>query len=67
MFLLLDRAVGLGGPVPESLGDDSWLISTRFPSTTYLAAAAAVTVVGKPWLGRSWRRTADRRPASLSS
>ena len=60
VFLLLDRAVGLGGPVPESLGDDSWLISTRFPSTTYLAAAAAVTVVGKPWLGRSWRRTADR-------
>ena len=62
VFLLLDRAVGLGGPVPESLGDDSWLISTRFPSPTYLAAAAAATVVGKPWLGRSWRRTADRRP-----
>ena len=60
VFLLLDRAVGLGGPVPESLDDDSWLISTRFPSPTYLAAAAAVTVVGKPWLGRAWRRTADR-------
>ena len=60
MFVLLDRAVGLAGPVAEALDDDSWLISTRFPSPTYLAAAAAVTVVGKPWLARAWRRSADR-------
>jgi len=59
-YLLVDRAVGVAGPVPKALDDDSWLLSTRFPSPTYLAAAAASTVVGKPWLARAWRRAADR-------
>ncbi len=58
---------GSAGPVPEALGDDSWLISTRFPSPTYLAAAAAATVVGKPWLAGAWRRAADRAPGRSSS
>jgi uncharacterized protein (TIRG00374 family) len=61
LFVLLDRAIGLPGRAPGSLGDeDSWLISARFPSTAYLAAAASATIVGKPWLGRGWRRGADR-------
>jgi glycosyltransferase 2 family protein len=60
IFILLDRAIGLAGRAPRALNEDSWLISTRFPSTTYLAAAASVTMVGKPWLGRAWRRGADR-------
>ena len=59
-FVLLDRAVGVAGPVPGALDDDSWWVSTRFPSPTYLAAVAAMTVVGKPWLAREWRRAADR-------
>ena len=59
-FVLLDRAVGVAGPVRDALDDDSWLISTRFPSPSYLAAAAAATIVGKPWLTRAWRRSADR-------
>ena len=59
-YLLVDRAVGVAGPVPEALDDDSWLISTRFPSPSYLAAAAAATIVGHPWLARVWRRSADR-------
>jgi undecaprenyl-diphosphatase len=61
LFVLLDRAIGLPGRAPGALGDeDSWLISARFPSTAYLAAAASATIVGKPWLGRGWRRGADR-------
>jgi glycosyltransferase 2 family protein len=60
LFVLLDRAIGLSGRAPGALDEDSWLISTRFPSTAYLAAAASVTIVGKPWLGRGWRRGADR-------
>ena len=38
---------------PRRSDDDSWLISTRFPSPTYLAGAAAAAAVGKPWLSRS--------------
>jgi len=61
VFVLLDRAIGLPGRAPGALGDeDSWLISARFPSTAYLAAAASATIVGKPWLGRGWRRGTDR-------
>lgn len=45
--------------VPEALADDAWLISTRFPSVAYLGAAVAVGAVGKPWLGRRWRRAVD--------
>jgi uncharacterized protein (TIRG00374 family) len=59
-FVLLDHAIGLAGPVAESLQDDSWLVSTRFPSTAYLAGAAAAGTVGKPWLSRAWRRATDR-------
>jgi glycosyltransferase 2 family protein len=59
-FVLIDRAVGVAGPVPEALDDDSWLISSRFPSPSYLAAVAAATIVGKPWLTRAWRRATDR-------
>ena len=44
---LLDRAVGLAGPVTGALDDDSWLISSGFPSPVLLAAAAAATAVGK--------------------
>ena len=36
---IIDRAVDLAGPVPGALDDDSWLISTRFPSPSYVAAA----------------------------
>jgi uncharacterized protein (TIRG00374 family) len=61
LFVLLDRAIGLPGRAPGALGnEDSWLISARFPSTAYLAAAASATIVGKPWLGRGWRRGVDR-------
>ncbi len=59
-FVLLDRAIGLAGPVAQSLHDGSWLVSTRFPSPTYLAGAAAAGTVGKPWLSRAWRRATDR-------
>ena len=59
-FVLLDQALGLPGPVPQSLEDDGWLISTRFPSPAFLAALAAASAVGKPWLSWAWRRTLDR-------
>ena len=59
-FFLIDRAVGVAGPVRDALDDDSWLISTRFPSPSYLAAVAAATIVGKPWLTGAWRRATNR-------
>ena len=31
----------------------------RFPSLAYVAGAAGATMVGKPWLSRSWRRASD--------
>ena len=65
LYALVDSAVGLAGPVREALDDDSWLISTRFPSPSYLAAIAAVSMVGKPWLARAWRRSADRAVSLL--
>jgi glycosyltransferase 2 family protein len=60
VFLLLDRIIGISGPVVEALRGDSWSVSTRFPSPAYLAGAAAAGVVGKPWLSRAWRRSSDR-------
>jgi undecaprenyl-diphosphatase len=60
IYALVDRMVGVAGPVAGALDDESWWVSTRFPSPAYLAAAAAATVVGKPWLSREWRRAADR-------
>jgi uncharacterized protein (TIRG00374 family) len=60
LFVLLDHVLGVPGPVAEALRDDSWFVSTRFPSSAYLAAAAAAGTVGKPWLSRAWRRASDR-------
>jgi uncharacterized membrane protein YbhN (UPF0104 family)/tRNA A-37 threonylcarbamoyl transferase component Bud32 len=36
----------------------SWLIDPNFPSTSYLAAAAAWVAAGTPWLPVRWRRAA---------
>lgn len=66
VFVLLDRAIGLAGSVTGALDDDSWLVSTRFPPASYLAGAAAATIVGKPWLAREWRRGADKALALLA-
>jgi glycosyltransferase 2 family protein len=65
VYVLLDRTIGLAGPVRGALDDDSWLVSSRFPSAGYLAAAASMTTVGKPWLSRAWRRAADRALLAL--
>ncbi len=59
-YLLLDAAMGLEGAVPDAVDETSWLLSTRFPPVAYVAGAAAAAVVGKPWLSREWRRSADR-------
>ena len=53
--------------LPDALTPDVWLISPRFPSLTYLAAATAAAMAGKPWLGRSWRRAADIGVAALAA
>ena len=37
----------------------TWIARHAFPSLAYVAGAAAVVAVGKPWLNRSWRRAAD--------
>lgn len=35
---------------------DSWITGAAFPSTTYLAAGAAMATAGARWLRRPWRR-----------
>ncbi len=61
----LEQLLDVAGTVAGSLASDSWLISTRFPSTPYLAGAAAATVVGAPWLSFAWKRAAHRGLAAL--
>ena len=59
VFVLLDSLVDLPGGLPGAVGTDTWIMSARFPWPIYVAAATAAYAVGKPWLPRSWRRTAD--------
>ena len=59
IWLLLDRVIDLPGRLPDAVTSGTWIASTRFPSLGYLAAAAAAAMVGKPWLGRQWRRATD--------
>lgn len=63
---LADLALDLPGRVPGAVSTGTWVASTRFPSLTYLAGAAAVATVGKPWLPRPWRRAADASLAGLA-
>ena len=53
--------------VPGALSDETWLLSTRFPSVAYLGGAVAAGVVGKPWLGRRWRRATDVSVVALTA
>jgi undecaprenyl-diphosphatase len=59
LWIVIDAGIDLPGRLPDAVTSGTWVASTRFPSLGYLAAAAAVAMVGKPWLGRSWRRAAD--------
>jgi undecaprenyl-diphosphatase len=59
LLTLVDAALDLPGRVPGAISTGTWVASTRFPSLAFLAAAAAVTTVGKPWLSHQWRRAAD--------
>jgi glycosyltransferase 2 family protein len=66
LFALVDAGLDLSGRVPGAISTGTWVASTRFPSLTFLAAAAAATTVGKPWLPRPWRRAADASLAVLA-
>jgi undecaprenyl-diphosphatase len=57
--------VDLPGRLEDAVTSGTWIASTRFPSPTYVAAAAAAAMVGKPWMGRPWRRAADISLAAL--
>jgi undecaprenyl-diphosphatase len=59
IWIVIDAGIDLPGRLPDAVTSGTWVASTRFPSLGYLAAAAAVAMVGKPWLARSWRRAAD--------
>ena len=50
--------------VPDAVTSGTWVASTRSRRSAYLAGAAAVATVGKPWLGRV---VAARAPTSRSS
>jgi glycosyltransferase 2 family protein len=55
----LEAAIDLPGRLADAVTSGTWIASTRFPSLGYLTAAAAVAMVGKPWLSRQWRRATD--------
>ena len=55
----LETVIDLPGRLPDAVTSGTWVASTRFPSLAYFASMAAVAMVGKPWLGRQWRRAAD--------
>jgi glycosyltransferase 2 family protein len=59
VWLGLDAALDLPGRLDDAVSSGTWVASTRFPSLADLAAASAVAAVGKPWLGRPWRRATD--------
>jgi undecaprenyl-diphosphatase len=59
LLTLVDAGLDLPGRVPGAISTGTWVASTRFPSLAFLAGAAAVTTVGKPWLSHQWRRAAD--------
>jgi len=59
LFALLDALFDIGGAVRGAVTGGTWVASAGFPTLTYVAGAAAVVTVGKPWLSRSWRRSAD--------
>ncbi len=58
-FALLDSLLDLPGRVAGAVNDGTWVASTRFPSLLFVAGVAAAAAVGKPWLGRPWRRAVD--------
>ncbi len=58
-WFAVDAGLDLPGRLGDAVSSGTWVASTRFPSLAYLAGAAAVAMVGKPWLARSWRRAAD--------
>ena len=59
VFALLDLYLDLPGRLEDAVSTTTWVTSTRFPSLAYVAGAAGATMVGKPWLSRSWRRASD--------
>jgi glycosyltransferase 2 family protein len=59
LLALVGLAVDAATAKPADLEAGSWLFDPAFPPPTYLAAAVGAAVVGKPWLGRSWRRGVD--------
>ncbi len=40
----------------ERTVSSAWLVDPQFPTTTYLASAAAIASVANPWLARRWKR-----------
>ncbi len=59
VFAALEQVLDLGDRVPGAITSGTWLASTRFPTLTYLAGAAAAAAVAKPWMSRQWRRSTD--------
>ena len=51
---LADRASSI--ILAERTVSSAWLIDPQFPTTTYLASAAAIASVANPWIARRWKR-----------
>ncbi len=66
VFLVLDSWLDQPDRPSSAVDGGTWLASTSFPSSFYIAGLAAASMVGKPWLSRSWRRAADLALAGLA-
>ena len=64
---LLNQLTDLSVRLPDAIERGTWLASTRFPTTGYVGAAAAVATAGKPWPTRQWRRATDAAIVCLAA
>jgi undecaprenyl-diphosphatase len=64
-FALLDTRLDLPGGTRDAIAGGTWVATTRFPWLAYIAALAAATLIGKPWISRPWRRAVDIALAGL--
>ena len=53
LWWLIEQALDEPAAIVGSLADDSWLVSSRFPSVAALTGFFTALTVGSPWLSRA--------------
>ncbi len=67
LWWLIEQALDEPAAIVGSLADDSWLVSSRFPSVAALTGFFTALTVGSPWLSRQWRRAANLGVAGVAT